>query len=85
MEYKNLKVKIIYFVHGTTTDNLEHKAAGWNDVKLSEKGIKQSIELREKIDFDDIDVVITSDLTRAKQSATNVFGGQKRWAAGEWE
>ena len=77
MEYKNLKVKIIYFVHGTTTDNLEHKAAGWNDVKLSEKGIKQSIELREKIDFDDIDVVITSDLTRAKQSATNVFGGQK--------
>lgn len=77
MEYKNIHVKVIYFVHGSTTDNLEHKASGWNDVKLSDKGIKQSIDLREKVDFDEIDVVITSDLERAKQSANNIFSGQK--------
>ena len=28
---KNRVVKIIYFVHGTTTDNLEHKSTGWLD------------------------------------------------------
>ena len=39
-----MSVKIIYFVHGTTTDNLEHKASGWNPGELSEKGIQQGIE-----------------------------------------
>ena len=24
-----MSVKIIYFVHGTTTDNMEHKSTGW--------------------------------------------------------
>ncbi len=24
-----MSVKIIYFVHGTTTDNIEHKSTGW--------------------------------------------------------
>ena len=39
-----MAVKIIYFVHGTTTDNLEHKATGWNPGELSEKGIEQVIQ-----------------------------------------
>ncbi len=29
MEEQNMSVKIIYFVHGTTTDNIEHKSTGW--------------------------------------------------------
>ena len=41
-----MAVKIIYFVHGTTTDNIEHKATGWMPGELSEKGIEQSIELK---------------------------------------
>ena len=40
-----MSVKIIYFVHGTTTDNMEHKSTGWLPGALSEKGIKKSIEL----------------------------------------
>ena len=42
-----MAVKITYFVHGTTTDNLEHKATGWLPGELSQKGIEQSIALRE--------------------------------------
>ena len=68
-----MAVKIIYFVHGTTTDNLEKRATGWNPGILSELGIKQSLELKNKINFDEIDLVISSDLKRAVDSANYVF------------
>ncbi len=68
-----MAVKIIYFVHGTTTDNLEHKSTGWLPGTLSEKGIQQSIELKEKINLNDIDLVICSDLKRAIESAEYTF------------
>lgn len=72
-----MSVKIIYFVHGTTTDNLEHKSTGWLDGNLSEKGIEQSIRLREKINLNEIDLVISSDLKRAIDSAKNIFKDSK--------
>ena len=72
-----MSVKIIYFVHGTTTDNELHKAAGWNEVDLSEKGIEQSKALRGKINIDEIDFVISSDLRRAVHSANNIFENDK--------
>lgn len=72
-----MSVKIIYFVHGTTTDNELHKAAGWNEVDLSEKGIEQSKALRDKINIDEIDLVISSDLRRAVHSANNIFENDK--------
>ncbi len=72
-----MAVKILYFVHGTTVDNIEHKASGWNDVELSEKGIEQSYALKEKINLDEIDIVISSDLKRAIHSANNIFKGNK--------
>lgn len=72
-----MAVKIIYFVHGTTTDNLEHKSTGWLPGELSELGIKQSIDLREKINMEEIDFVISSDLKRATDSAKFVFGDSK--------
>lgn len=68
-----MAVKIIYFVHGTTTDNLEHKSTGWLPRELSEKGIQQSIDLKEQISIDDIDLVISSDLKRAIESAEYTF------------
>ena len=72
-----MSVKIIYFVHGTTTDNELHKAAGWNEVDLSEKGIEQSKALRKIINIDEIDFVISSDLRRAVHSANNIFKNDK--------
>ena len=72
-----MAVKIIYFVHGTTTDNINHKSTGWLHGKLSEKGIEQSIRLREQIDLNEIDLVISSDLKRAIDSAKYTFKDSK--------
>lgn len=72
-----MAVKIIYFVHGTTTDNLEHKSTGWIPGELSEKGIEQSIVLKNQINMDEIDLVISSDLKRAIDSANYTFKGIK--------
>lgn len=72
-----MAVEIIYFVHGTTTDNLENKATGWLPGELSEIGIQQSKELKNKINIDEIDIVFCSDLQRAVDSANYVFGNEK--------
>ena len=73
-----MSVKITYFVHGTTTDNIEHKSTGWINGELSKKGIEQSIKLKEKINFNDIDLVISSDLKRAIDSAEYIFKDLKQ-------
>lgn len=72
-----MAVKITYFVHGTTTDNLEHKSTGWLPGILSEKGISQSIELKNQTDINAFDVVFCSDLQRAIDSAKYTFEGVK--------
>ena len=43
-----MAVKVIYFVHGTTTDNKEHKSTGWIPGELTEKGIECDIDVIEK-------------------------------------
>jgi alpha-ribazole phosphatase/probable phosphoglycerate mutase len=68
-------VKIIYFVHGTTTDNENGISSGWSDVELSELGIKQSIDLKKQIKDKKISVAFCSDLKRAVHSAELTFGG----------
>ena len=72
-----MPVKIIYFVHGTTTDNAEHKSTGWIPGELTEKGIQQSLDLKGQINIDEIDLVISSDLKRAVDSASYTFKGVK--------
>ena len=72
-----MAVKVIYFVHGTTTDNTEHKSTGWIPGELTEKGIQQSIDLKDQINLDEIDLVISSDLKRAIDSADYTFKGLK--------
>lgn len=70
-----MSVIITYFVHGTTTDNRDKLSTGWIQGELTEKGIQQSIELKEQINIDDFDVVISSDLKRAVDSAKLTFDG----------
>jgi broad specificity phosphatase PhoE len=72
-----MEVKVTYFVHGTTTDNTEHKSTGWLPGVLSQKGIEQSILLREQVDINKFDVVFCSDLHRAIDSANYTFGDVK--------
>lgn len=70
-----MAIKITYFVHGTTTDNEKEISSGWFDVGLSDLGVKQSIELKDKISGKRFDVVFCSDLKRAADSAKLTFEG----------
>lgn len=69
-----MSVKITYFVHGTTVDNINHKSSGWNDAKLSDLGIQQSKDLAKLTADKKFDVVFTSDLSRAVDSANLTWG-----------
>lgn len=70
-----MAIKIIYFPHGTTIDNKNHISSGWFDVELSELGVTQSIELRDRVKNEKFDVVFCSDLKRAADSAKLAFEG----------
>jgi alpha-ribazole phosphatase/probable phosphoglycerate mutase len=68
-----MSIQITYFVHGTTTDNEKKISSGWFDVELSDKGIQQSIDLKNQIKDKKFDVVFCSDLKRATHSAELTF------------
>ncbi len=68
-----MAVKITYFVHGTTTDNEQHIGTGWNPGELSELGTQQAKELGKLVAHKKFDVVFTSDLKRAVDSANLGF------------
>lgn len=71
-----MTVEISYFVHGTTMDNIEHKASGHNDIELCERGISEAKKLGELRPDDDFIVVITSDLKRAIDTAKLAWGNK---------
>jgi alpha-ribazole phosphatase/probable phosphoglycerate mutase len=70
-----MSVKITYFVHGTTVDNENNISSGWNDAQLSALGVEQSEKLKELIEGVAFDIVYSSDLQRAVDSATITWGG----------
>jgi len=70
-------VIITYFVHGTTTDNENGIATGWNHGELSDTGRRQSAMLKEQVKDEEYDVVFCSDLRRAADSAQLVFGDRE--------
>lgn len=72
-----MSVKIVYFVHGTTTDNENDKSTGQNPGVLSALGIQQSKDLKNQINLEVIDFVISSDLQRAIDSANYTFKNEK--------
>ncbi len=70
-----MTIHITYFVHGTTVDNEQNISSGWKDAVLSELGVKQSLELKEKTKDKKFDVVLCSDLKRAVGSANLTWKG----------
>ncbi len=68
--------KITYFVHGTTTDNEKGIATGWAPGRLSKLGEEQCLQLRRLIKRRKFDIVFSSDLKRAVDSAKLVFGNK---------
>jgi len=70
-----MAVKVMYFVHGTTTDNAAKLCSGWKEAMLNDLGKEQALNLgnvsRER--GDKFDIVITSDLKRAIESSNIAF------------
>lgn len=68
-------IKILYFVHGTTTDNQDKLCSGWSNAMLNDLGREQAINLgkvsRERNDV--FDIMFTSDLKRAVESSRLAF------------
>lgn len=71
-----MSVKITYFVHSTTYDNVNDRCTGWNPGELNELGIRQSKELTELIGDLKFDYIFTSDLKRAIDSAKLTWPNQ---------
>lgn len=68
-------IKIIYFVHGTTTDNASKLCSGWKEAMLNELGKEQALNLGNvsKERGDKFDTLFTSDLKRAIESSNIAF------------
>lgn len=68
-------IKIIYFVHGTTTDNASKLCSGWKEALLNDLGKEQAMNLGKvsKDRGDNFDVMFTSDLKRAIESSNIAF------------
>lgn len=73
-----MKTKIIYFVHGTTYDNAEKKCSGWKQVELNELGREQAKNLGKINSNVKFDIIFTSDLIRAIDSANIAFPNVKK-------
>ena len=52
-----MELKIMYFVHGTTTDNASGKCSGWKQVELNELGRERAIKLGELQKDKNFDVI----------------------------
>lgn len=69
---------IMYFVHGTTYDNADKKCSGWKQVELNDLGREQAINLGKLNSNINFDVIFTSDLIRAIDSAELAFPNVKK-------
>jgi broad specificity phosphatase PhoE len=76
-----MAVAIMYFVHGTTTDNEQDLATGWLHGQLSSTGREEARSLGEQVSDQHFDIVFCSDLQRAMDSADLGFGGRYRIVA----
>lgn len=64
---------ITYFVHSTSTDNEQRLFSGWNNLELSAKGLGQAKRLGQRLPNKHFDIIFTSDLLRAQQTAALAF------------
>ena len=70
-----METKIIYFVHGTTTDNASKLCSGWKEAMLNDLGKELALILGKVSSdrWDKFDIMFTSDLKRAIDSSNIAF------------
>ena len=73
-------IKIMYFVHGTTTDNALKLCSGWKEAMLNDLGREQAENLGNvsRECGDKFDIMFTSDLKRAIESSKIAFPGVEK-------
>lgn len=64
--------KLILVRHGSTEWNEKKLMQGKTDIPLSQEGKKQAIKLRKRFQDEQLDVIYSSELRRAKQTAKEV-------------
>ena len=62
-------MKLYVTRHGQTQYNIEVRICGRANVRLTEKGISQAHELAQSMQDTDVDLIISSPLVRAKETA----------------
>ena len=72
--------KMVLVRHGSSVWNDLNLFTGWTDVPLSTKGILQAQETGQKLSSIPFDVVFTSQLQRAQQTASIIFNYQPKTA-----
>lgn len=87
--------RLILVRHAETDGNQKDVFHGWTDVDLSEKGHAQAKKVAERLKKEDIDVLYSSSLTRALQTAGYISesinlpiiksDGLKEINGGDWE
>jgi 2,3-bisphosphoglycerate-dependent phosphoglycerate mutase len=70
-----VSVSVVFETHSTSEDNEAGIATGWLPGRLSAAGREQARELGERRRDDGIEVVFTSDLGRAVETAEIAFAG----------
>ena len=88
-------MKIYSTRHGQTDYNKQELILGTTDIPLNETGEKQAIQLAEEIEKIDIDLIISSPMMRAQQTAKSIAdrcgleiitdNRLKEWDYGEYE
>lgn len=66
-------ISIVVETHATSVDNERGVASGWSHSRLSARGQQQAHELGQRRRHDGIDVVFSSDLRRATETAEIAF------------
>lgn len=69
-----MAVSIVFETHSWSEDNDRGIATGWNQGRLAPSGRELAAELGERRSNDGIDLVFTSDLRRAVETAEIAFG-----------
>jgi len=72
--FGRVAIELVFETHSTTEDNLALLASGWLPGKLSDIGREQALQLGRRRQHDGIDVVFSSDLRRALETAEIAFG-----------
>jgi broad specificity phosphatase PhoE len=68
----------VYLIrHGQTEGNLQGYHQGWGNVALTETGVAQAEELQKSFAGKKIDRIISSDLNRARQTCSIIFGDRE--------